>query len=286
LKGELLIMTTLPLLDCCEMLTIDPKTLRNWLRQAGIPLQPHPTDARVKCLTMEQVQSLAALHGRALKPHPMFPSGSGTSIAACEEPKPFTSPASSSEADLHQKLASLEAQVALLHYQLAHLTSVLLLGQQTSIDHARASLATLVPPSEPLQTCSAALPQQEGFFQAEAGPRPHPAESRRRPLLPLIEYGAQGSYIVICPQQGELHLRPDSPEWFAWLASVSSFRFVGKRGRFTACRVYDKGPTRSWQAHRVIHQRHYKPHLGVTEHLTIDCLEQAAATLQSYLEAR
>jgi hypothetical protein len=94
------------------------------------------------------------------------------------------------------------------------------------------------------------------------------------------------SYIVICPQEGELHLRPDSPEWFAWLACVSSFRFVGKCGRFTACRVYDKGPTRSWQAHRVIHQRHYKPHLGVTEHLTIDCLEQAAARLQSYVDSR
>ena len=86
-------MTTLPLLDCSEMLTIDPKTLRHWLRQAGIPLQPHPTDARVKCLTMEQVQALAALHGRALKPHPALPSGSGASTSACGEPKPLTSPA-------------------------------------------------------------------------------------------------------------------------------------------------------------------------------------------------
>jgi hypothetical protein len=273
LKGEL-IMTMLPLIDCCEMLTIDPKTLRHWLRQAAIPLQPYPTDARVKCLTLAQVQSLAALHGRALRPPPVFPSGSGTS------------PASPAEADLHQQLASLEAQVALLHQQLAHLTSVLLLGQQTSVDQPRASLAALVPPTGPQRPYSPELPQKEGISQAEAGPRAHPAESRRRPLLPLIEYGAQGSYIVICPQEGELHLRPDSPEWFAWLACVSSFRFVGKCGRFTACRVYDKGPTRSWQAHRVIHQRHYKPHLGVTEHLTIDCLEQAAARLQSYVDSR
>src|SRR2546421_3898466 len=47
---------------------------------------------------------------------------------------------------------------------------------------------------------------------------------------------------------------PRFPEGFAWLVSVSSFRFVGRRGRFTACRVYDKGPTRAFQAHRVIHQ--------------------------------
>jgi len=122
--------------------------------------------------------------------------------------------------------------------------------------------------------------------QAQVGPRPHPAESRRRRLIPLIEYGAAGCYVVICPQEGDLHLCPDSPEWFAWLASVSSFRFVGKGGRFTACRVYDKGPTRSWQAHRFIHQHLYKPHLGVTECLTIDRLEQAAAKLQSYVDSR
>ena len=162
-------MTTLPLLDCCEMLTIDPKTLRHWLRQAGIPLQPHPTDARVKCLTMEQVQALAALHGRALKPHPALPSGSGASTSACGEPQPLTSPASPSEADLHQKLASLEAQVTLLHHQLAHLTSVLL-GQQTSVDPPRAWLAALVPPTGPLWPCSAELAQKEGISQVVAGP--------------------------------------------------------------------------------------------------------------------
>lgn len=264
-----------------------------------MPLHAHPTDARVKCLTMLQVQQLASSHGRTLQPHQPRQRAPGGANSACGEPKPLTepalasvlslmqtvSPACPSEADLLQQLASLQAQVVLLQ-QLAHLTSVLLLGLQASVDHPLATLSALVPPPGPQRPCSPALPQKEGLSQADAGPRPHPAESRRRPLLPLIEYGAHGTYVVICPQEGELHLSPDSPEWFAWLASVSSFRFVGKRGRFTACRVYDKGPTRSWQAHRVIHQRHYKPHLGVTEHVTIDCLEQAAATLQSYVAQR
>src|SRR5690349_19724436 len=71
LKGELM-MTTFPLMMCCEMLSIDPKTLRNWLRQAQMSLHLHPTDARIKCLTMEQVQRLAALHGRVLKPNMPF----------------------------------------------------------------------------------------------------------------------------------------------------------------------------------------------------------------------
>jgi hypothetical protein len=286
LKGEPLIMTMLAFVDCCEMLSIDPKTLRHWLRQADIALQPHPSDARVKCLTLAQVQSLAARHSRTLKSQPVLPSGTGTSTPASEEPKPSPSPAPSPEADLSQKLAVLEAQVSLLSQQLAQLT-LMLLGQQTSVGHPGVPLPALMPATGPQQPCSAVLAQQEEMVQAEAGPRPHPAESRRRRLIPLIEYGATGSYVVICPQQGELHLRPDSPEWFAWLASVLSFRFVGKGGRFTACRVYDhKGPSRSWQAHRVIHQRHYKPYLGVTECLTIDRLEQAAAILQSYVNPR
>ena len=75
-------MTMLAFVDCCEMLSLDPKTLRHWLRQADIALQPHPSDARLKCLTLAQVQSLAARHGRALKSHPSLPSGTGTSTPA------------------------------------------------------------------------------------------------------------------------------------------------------------------------------------------------------------
>jgi len=53
----------------------------------------------------------------------------------------------------------------------------------------------------------------------------NPAELRARArLIPLIEYGAAGTYVVICPQEGELALPPDSPEWFGWFATLSSFR--------------------------------------------------------------
>src|SRR5258708_22851367 len=88
--------------------------------------------------------------------------------------------------------------------------------------------------------------------------RPHPAELRARSrVLPLIEYGAAGTYVVICPQEGELLLTPDSPAWFDWLATLSSFRFVGKPGRFAA---YLKGrmPTLS-SPYRTIHP-HHSPH--------------------------
>lgn len=89
------------------------------------------------------------------------------------------------------------------------------------------------------------------------GRRFHPAEIRARSrVLPLIEYGAHGSYVVICPQEGELHLTPDSSEWFDWLATLSSFRFVGQQGRFSA---YRKGRmSRRWSAYRTIHQHDYQ----------------------------
>jgi hypothetical protein len=85
--------------------------------------------------------------------------------------------------------------------------------------------------------------------------------------------------VIISSQEGELHLAPDSAEWFAWRARISSFRFVGQQGRFTAYR-HDRR-SRSWRAHRVIHQRHSKQTLGVTDQLTIHRLEQVAAALQS-----
>jgi hypothetical protein len=42
---------------------------------------------------------------------------------------------------------------------------------------------------------------------------------------------------------------------------------------------------RTWIAHRHIHGRNYKAVLGVTDHLTIACLEQAAAQLHAHLTA-
>jgi hypothetical protein len=116
------------------------------------------------------------------------------------------------------------------------------------------------------------------------GRRLHPAEIRARSrVLPLIEYGAHGSYVVICPQEGELHLTPDSSEWFDWLATLSSFRFVGQQGRFSA---YRKGRmSRRWSAYRTMHQHDYQHYLGTTDPLTIDYLEQMAAKLQSYMAA-
>ena len=64
-------------------------------------------------------------------------------------------------------------------------------------------------------------------------------DRRKQPhVLPLVEYGAQGKYVVISPEEGLLAFEPDSPEWFTWLSTLPSFRFVGEPGRFTAFRGY------------------------------------------------
>jgi hypothetical protein len=57
-------MTLLPLRQGCALLGIDPKTLRHWMQQAHLSLYPHPSDARIKCVTPEHLERLAALHHR------------------------------------------------------------------------------------------------------------------------------------------------------------------------------------------------------------------------------
>jgi hypothetical protein len=46
----------------------------------------------------------------------------------------------------------------------------------------------------------------------------------RSRVTALIEYGAQGQFVAVCPRQGVLSLVPDSPQWFDWLAQLASFR--------------------------------------------------------------
>jgi hypothetical protein len=107
-------------------------------------------------------------------------------------------------------------------------------------------------------------------------------------MPPLLEYSASGIYVIISAPDGEVHLEPNSRAWFDWLATLSSFRFVGPVGRFTARRGYNHHAqqTRFWSASRCARHHTYKHYLGVTESLTIARLEQIAARLQSDIDAR
>lgn len=288
-------MTIIPQTECCLMLGIHPKTLRHWLSHAQMQFTTHPTDARLKCLTQVQVQQLAALHGRPLS------SPLGTPLAQEHEALP---PASSSppvssqmpETDLRQSLVRLQSQMATMQEQLTQLALEVLRERELRLtwlsshqQHSEARLSmleALVTPGEKpcpspptgASTHGADLLQEQPSH-ARQTPRSGSARGRSQ-VLSLIASTATGTYVIICPTHGELPLVPDSPEWFDWLSTLSSFRFLGKLGRFRASR--NRGRP-CWMAYRLIHGHCYSYGLGNTKRLTLAHLEQMAATLQSHV---
>ena len=343
-------MNLVSLTDCCRWLAIDPKTLHHWMSFSQLEAQPHPLDARRKCLTREQVQQLALLHRRTLVPDDGLPQ---TSVLETETPvksEPVPPERAIFISGLLQQLGSLQAQVLTLQHQLTLLThqwamsqpyptpdSPMLPGlslnssqdkslepsQDKSLDSSQdKSLDSsqdkpLEPsqdksldssqdksldssqdkPSEPSQDKSldssqdksldssqdkSLEPSQEKESRSAKAPPPL-VDRRKRPcVLPLVEYGTQGKYVVITPEQGLLDFEPDSPEWFAWLSTLTSFRFVGASGHLTVHRNKCH-PSWSWRATRSIRYRTHSLPLAPTESLTLAVLEQAAASLQSLL---
>ncbi len=165
-----------------------------------------------------------------------------------------------------------------------------------------AALLSLPETLDALQTQLAALQQQVAALTRLLQPPPlqpalpavsarHPTAARRTPqpprkpahVIPRVEYGREGHYLVICPKHGLLPFEPDTPEWFAWLDIVSSFRFVGKAGHFTAHHESLRVPHGAWRAHRTIRNHNHPVRLALTHDLTIAVLEQAAAALQAHL---
>lgn len=296
-------MTTLSLADGAHLLGIHPKTLHHWLKEAQIPLVVHSQDARIKCVGEEHLHQVAQLHGRPFSLAAMIrpgasqgPSASPPTSVAESLPTAQTWPIRQPpEADLLQKLSRLETTVATLQEQLAQLALALLQERERSVERRLAALETLTAEfvGKPLGATegSAAPGPDLPFERTGAPPVPrqlHPAEHlarSRRP--PLIESNAQGTYVIISVQEGEVHVEPDSHAWFGWLATLSSFRFVSKHGRFTAHRGYHQGhQTHFWSASRCVRRHTYKHYLGVTESLTIASLERIAARLQSEVDAR
>jgi hypothetical protein len=287
-------MIAIPQMECCAMLGIHPKTLRNWLRHAHLHFVAHPTDARLKCLTLEQVQQLATLHARPL-PSPAAaspplgqeatPLASTRSLPSSPQPNEAQvtdAPAScSEEAGIRTAVCELETKVMVLQEQVAHLTLELLRERSERYERRLSSLEALFSQGAPLLPVKA----EEVPLVASSRERPfqrslQPGELRARArVIPRVEMGAAGSYVLICPHEGELAFAPDSLAWFEWLCSLSSFRFVGHAGRFTA---YREGQ-RSWRAYRTVHGQNYKQSLGTTDQLTVARLEEVAGMLQARL---
>jgi DNA-binding transcriptional MerR regulator len=296
-------MTLLPVADGARLLGIHAKTLHHWLKEANLPLAPHPTDARVKCVTQEHLQQVARLHERRLQAsgpldaaHPPLGPSQMSVPSVPENQRETASTAcsfltsSGSESDLIQKLCGLETKIATLQEQVAQLTLALLQERERSLEHRLMTLESLMPAfmGRQMSNLPVAQPRQEPLGVRQPSQELHPAEHlarSRRP--PLIEYCTAGIYVIISSQEGELHLEPNSRAWFDWLATLSSFRFIGPVGRFTAHRGYKQGQqTLYWSASRCVRRHTYKHYLGMTESLTLASLEHTAARLQSDVDAR
>jgi len=256
-------MTLIALTDCCRRLSIDSKTLRRWLAQAGLPVQAHPEDARCKGLSHEHLRQLATLHHRWLaalpEEEPALPAPGGAALWPSEL------------LALPARLASLQTQLSALQQQMGDLTHLVQqLAQPPATTVALAPAAKR--PSRPPAAASRSRPA------AKATPPRKPAH-----VIPLVEASRDGQYVVVCPKHGLLALAPDSPQWFAWLTRQSSFRFVGRQGRFTAHHEVVRVPNGAWRAHRQIRNHSYTLRLAPTHELTIAVLEQAAQALQAHL---
>ena len=296
-------MTPLSVADGARLLGIHPKTLCHWLKQATIPLAAHPADARIKCVTEEDLHQVASLHGRPLQSSVLVdavaPSSVPSQVQALSGPEKEREPASTAgsfplshlhETDQIQRLASLETRMLTLQEQIAQLTLALLKERERAVEHRLTVLESLMQPLVGRQLSAPPTPEAEQEPPCTLQvPKPlHPADHLARSRRPaLIEYCASGSYVIISSHEGEVHLEPDSRAWFDWLATLSSFRFIGPVGRFTAHRGYKQGQqTHFWSASCCVRRHTYKHSLGVTESLTLASLEHIAARLQSDVDAR
>lgn len=283
-------MTLLPLADGARLLGIHRKTLCQWLKTAQVPLALHPTDARIRCVAQADLLEVARRHRRPLPELPAAPASDAEGapgFAAAAQLWLGNAAGLAILAELREQLGHLHTQVATLQQQLTGLALHVLHERTEGYDQRLRSLEALlsapleaVQPSQPMEVAAPLAPCPP------SAPRPLPVEVRARSRVSaLIEYGAQGQYVAVCPRQGVLALVPDSPAWFDWLASLTSFRFVGPAGRFSACRASAHGQyTRRWAARRVFHGHDFWHYLGVTDRLTLACLEEAAAALQARVD--
>ncbi len=283
-------MTLFPLADGARLLGIHPKTLCQWLNLAQLPLALHPTDARIRCVAQADLLEVARRHRRPLPDLSAAPAADAEGAPGFAAAAPLrlgNAAGLAALAELRAQLGHLHTQVATLQQQLTGLALHVLHERTEGYDQRLRSLEALlsapleaVQPSQPMEVAAPLAPCPP------SAPRLLPVEVRARARVSaLIEYGAGGQYVAVCPRQGVLALVPDSPAWFDWLATLSSFRFVGPAGRFSACRASEKGQyTRRWAARRVFHGHDCWHYLGVTDRLTLACLEEAAAALQARVD--
>jgi hypothetical protein len=205
-------MTPLSVADGARLLGIHPKTLCHWLKQATLPLAAHPADARIKCVTQEDLHQVASLHGRPLQSAVLGEAASPSSVSSQvparsgheKEREPAVEVGSfplshTHAADQIQRLASLETRMLTLQELIAQLTLARLQERERAVEHRLTALESLLQSLLGRQISAPPTPEAEQEPPCTLPvPRPlHPVEQlarSRRP--PLIEYSAPGIYVI------------------------------------------------------------------------------------------
>jgi hypothetical protein len=215
-KKGVLLMATVSVATGARLLGIHPKTLHHWLAEANISLAAHPTDARIKCVGEEHLQEVARRHSRPL---PELPST--CLLNACSAPASRAEPAqlsstneadpthsvaaistsSASEVDLLQRLSCLETRMVTVQEQLTQLALALLHERERTVEHRITALEALIQPlvgGRQLADPQEQETRPESARMSLMGHQSLPVEQRVRSRMPaLIEYGAQGTYVII-----------------------------------------------------------------------------------------
>src|SRR2546421_2023875 len=96
-------------------------------------------------------------------------------------------------------------------------------------------------------------------------------------MIPLV----RGDRLIYQQDEHEQVLAVETPAWFAWLATASTFAFTSDTGTFTA-RKERAGNQRDgwyWKAYRTQHSKHFSLYLGKTEALTLESLNAVGQAL-------
>jgi LuxR family maltose regulon positive regulatory protein len=84
---------------------------------------------------------------------------------------------------------------------------------------------------------------------------------------------------LVLPTSDASPITVDTPAWFAWLEQATTFAFESPAGRFTARKERQARGGSYWKAYRTSHGTLHRVYLGKAHDLTLDRLNQAAATL-------
>jgi predicted ATPase/DNA-binding CsgD family transcriptional regulator len=93
----------------------------------------------------------------------------------------------------------------------------------------------------------------------------------------------QGNTLTYHQSGQPAQLQVDTPDWYAWLSTASTFTFHSEQGTFTA-RKERAGSRRGgayWKAYRRRQGKLYRAYLGKSEELTLEQLQSVAVVLAS-----